>query len=88
MFVSVMTNNCSLEHWRSNSRVDHVISDQGPGGDRVVPEINKTNEYKMNIALYSHRGVICTTRKLIIGHRPSNRSENKSKKYELYQAPT
>ena len=35
MFVSVMTNNCSLEHWRSNSRVDHVISDQGPGGGRV-----------------------------------------------------
>ena len=35
MFVSVMTNNCSLEHWRNNSRVDHVISDQGPGGGRV-----------------------------------------------------
>ena len=26
MFVSVMTNNCSLAHWETNSRVDHVTS--------------------------------------------------------------
>ena len=26
MFVSVMTNNCSLAHWGINSRVDHVTS--------------------------------------------------------------
>ena len=26
MFVSVMTNNCSLAHWGTNSRVDHVTS--------------------------------------------------------------
>ena len=31
MFVSVMTNNCSLAHWRTNSRVDHVTSDTPTG---------------------------------------------------------
>ena len=31
MFVSVMTNNCSLAHWYNNSRVDHVISENITG---------------------------------------------------------
>ena len=31
MFVSVMTNNCSLAHWGTNSRVDHVTSDTPTG---------------------------------------------------------
>ena len=26
MFVSRMTNNCSLRHWRTNSRVEHAVS--------------------------------------------------------------
>ena len=26
LFVSRMTNNCSLRHWRSNSRIDHAVS--------------------------------------------------------------
>ena len=67
MFVSVMTNNCSLEHWRSNSRVDHVISDRGPGGGRVelstnlrevpVPDVDKTKEYEMNFAVHLRKVV-------------------------------
>ena len=31
MFVAVMTNNCSLQHWKTNSRIDHVISDNVTG---------------------------------------------------------
>jgi hypothetical protein len=32
LFVARMTNNCSLEHWGTNSRVDHAISKTGPTG--------------------------------------------------------
>ena len=31
MFVSTMTNNCSLAHWQTNSRVDHAVSENATG---------------------------------------------------------
>lgn len=31
MFVSTMTNNCSLAHWTTNSRIDHAVSDNATG---------------------------------------------------------
>ena len=32
LFVSRMTNNCSLEHWGRNSRIDHAVSTTGVEG--------------------------------------------------------
>ena len=32
LFVSRMTNDCSLDHWRSNSRIDHAVSTTGAQG--------------------------------------------------------
>ena len=41
LFVSRMTNNCSLRHWRTNSRIDHAVSDTISGpytfSDVAVP---------------------------------------------------
>ena len=41
LFVSRMTNNCSLRHWRTNSRIDHAVSESVMGpyifSDVAVP---------------------------------------------------
>jgi hypothetical protein len=32
LYVSRMTNDCRLEHWMTNSRIDHAVSHSGPTG--------------------------------------------------------
>lgn len=36
LYVVRMTNNCTLEHWTSNSRVDHAVSDSPTGPFRFL----------------------------------------------------
>ena len=39
MYVSRMTNNCSLRHWTSNSRIDHAVSTTGVEGPYAFADV-------------------------------------------------
>ena len=58
IYVSRMTNDCTLRTWTSNSRIDHAVSSTGPEGPYTFRDV-AVNTWAHNAAPIALKGATC-----------------------------